>query len=182
MRWNCKRNFFTESSRKNILTVRCTGLWNSIPGGAVEALSLESFGARDNKTLTRRGLPCFTLLYHQHLYFCNIWLWINCKGGSVGRGETNIIFNIKEHRNTMGKWFVCLFWKRSYLQVWLSKSFFTCTCRSVIESCDKTLVSDAQRRKSSDCKIKTRKKDKEGKYVSQDKNSSLLIQTANSND
>lgn len=180
MRWNCKGNFFTESSSKISWQWDVLGCGIVSQGARLTPCHLSHLVLATTKH-SQEG-DYLVLLYHQHLYFCNVWLWINCKGGSVGRGETNIIFNTKEHRNTMGKCFVCFFWKCSYLQVWLSKSFFTCTCRSVIESCDKTLVSDTQRRKSSDCKIKTRKKDKEGKYVSQDKNSSLLIQTANSND
>lgn len=53
------------------------------------------------------------------------------------------------------------------------KLFFTFTHISVIESCDKMLISDTQGRKSSHCKIKTRKKGKERKYVSWGKNGSL---------
>lgn len=99
MGWYCKRTF-SLNLWANTLTVRCIGLWNSVPRGVVEVLSLESFGARDDKTLTRKGTIVFALLYHQCLYYCNARLLIHCRGS---RGKTNIIVNSKERRNIMAK-------------------------------------------------------------------------------
>lgn len=50
--------------------------------------------------------------------------------------------------------------------VLISKLFFTFTHISMIDSCDKMLISDTQGRKRSQWKTKTRKKGKETKHVS----------------
>lgn len=74
------------------------------------------------KQSQERKWSCFALFYCQHLYFCNAQLWIHCRGSSVGRGKTNILFSSKEHRNIMlnASWFC----KCSNFKVWLYKTLF----------------------------------------------------------